>query len=548
MAAGEREVTLADLPARGSLRGPNGAVACDHPLAAQAGFDVLRAGGSAADAAVAMGTVMVVVQPHYSHLGGDAFAMVYEAQDGQVTALNSSGPAPKSASADAYRALGAIPDDGALAVTIPGCVGGWWALHQAHGRLPWARLFEAAIGYARDGFAASRALAEQVAVGRQRAQPAWFFKQTFGHIEGDGGQPVRQPELAATLERIANEGGPAFYEGTLRDACLAALNGRGVEVAADEWVSPASWEAPVAVNFAGTRVHTQPPPSQGFVLAFALKRYALQLRELAAKGTELTEGAVRVRQYDSLSEAFSLRDAMAGDPRVVDFDPSFVLSIASQPLSSPEEALDPHGDTTCIVAVDSEGNGISLIQSIFAPWGSALFVPELGILFNNRMRGFSLKPGHPNELAGGKRPIHTLHSYLVTIESPELVPLQQKMGAAREPASLFAVGCAPGGMQQPQTNLQVLDGIIREGLDVQDALDRARWSFELFGKPAPDGEVFVERRSPDVLGDAFRGEGFGVTEVDSWDHRMSRSYVLVRGQAGWHAGVDLRGEGSAIVF
>ncbi len=539
---------MADSPRRGSLRGPNGAVACDHPLAAQAGYDIIRRGGSAADAAIAMGAVMVVVQPHYSHLGGDMFAMVYAAESGKVSALNSSGPAPMSASADAYRERGRIPDDGALAVTIPGCVGGWWALHEEHGRLPWSALFEAAIGYARDGFPASRALAEQIIIGRTRAQPAWYFKKVFGHVEGDGGQVIRQPELADTLEQIATGGGPTFYEGGIRAAGIASLGGHGVEVSEEEWVSPASWGTPVTVNFGGARVHTQPPPSQGFVLAFAMKKYALSLRELAAKNPDANEAEKRYRQFDALLEGFAMRDSFAGDPKVVDFDVDFVMSVASAPKSAPEEPLDPHGDTTCIVAVDQDGNGVSLIQSVFAPWGSGLFVPQLGILFNNRMRGFSLKPGHPNELAGGKRPIHTLHSYLVTIEPPELLPLQAKLGVEPEPASLFAVGCSPGGMQQPQTNVQVLDAIIRRGLDVQDALDQARWSFELFGTPLPDGEVFVEKRSPDEVGDDFRAATMTVREVDSWDHRMGRSYVIARGQGGWRAGADLRGEGMAIVF
>ena len=188
-------------PNRASLRGRRSTVAADHPLAAAAGQRVLLAGGSAADAAIAMSAVLTVVQPHMSHLGGDLFALVRDPATGEVTALNSSGPAPSAASAEAYRTTGGIPDTGALAVTVPGCVAGWGALHERHGRLPWRDLFEPAIEYAARGFPASRALARAVIVGRERVYPGAAFKATFGHVSGDGGQMIVQPALAGTLER-----------------------------------------------------------------------------------------------------------------------------------------------------------------------------------------------------------------------------------------------------------------------------------------------------------------------------------------------------------
>ncbi len=543
MAPGEREVSAmrVDTPNRGSMRGPNGVAACDHPLAAQAGFATLLRGGSAADAVVVMGAVMAVVQPFYSHLGGDMFAMTFDPGDGKVGALNSSGPAPLAATADNYRALGSIPDNGPLAVTIPGCVGGWWELHRAKGRLPWASLFDAATGYARDGFPASRQLAEQVIAGRQRVYPSGAFKETFGGIAHDGGQGVYQPALARTLQAVAAGGADAFYSGDIRSACLTALNGRGGAFSEAEWVSPAAWETPISAGFEGATVHTQPPPPHGFVLPLALKLYSRLLRDRPGANISLL-------QHEALDHAFALRHQLAGDPRTTGFD---AAALVANPPPNPARKLEAGiagGDTTYILAIDSQGNAVSMIQSVFAPWGSGLLVPELGVFMNNRMCSFSLKPGHPNELAGGKRPIHTLHSYLVTVEPPPMLPLQEKMGESRA-ASLLAAGGTPGAMQQPQTNLQVLDNLLRLRMDPQDALDAPRWSLDHFGRgPKAEREVAVEWRDPDAIGDAFRSAGFTVEQFPSWDHRMGRAYLAAHGPAGWSAAADLRGEGTALVF
>ena len=412
-----------DGPRRGALRGANTCVIADHPLAAAAGQRALLDGGSAADAAVAMAAVLTVVQPYMSHLGGDAFAMVYDAASGAVEALNSSGPAPASASADAYRALGGVPDTGALAVTAPGCVAGWGALHERHGRLPWARMLEDAERIAREGFPASRALARAVGVGRGRVYPAGAFKAAFGHVAGDGGQLVVQPELAATLRALAEGGAGAFYEGPIAEACLATLNGLGAAFTPDDWRPPAEWAQPLAVAFGGALVHTQPPPSRGLVTALALRRLAR------------ADGGVGA-QVEALRDAFAAVDAEAGDPRATGFDAAALLRAGGAPAGAAAGG-GGDGDTTALVAIDGEGNAVSLIQSVFSAWGSGALSPATGVLFNNRMRGFSLEAGHPNELAGGKRPMHTLHSYVVT--SPPDLPLAGEREGPRDGA-LLAIG------------------------------------------------------------------------------------------------------------
>lgn len=520
-----------EFPHRGAMRG-RAAVAADHPLAVSAGAAILREGGSAADACVAMGAVMVVVQPYYSHLGGDGFAMTYEASSGQVEALNGSGPAPHSASIGQYRQLGRVPDSGALAVTVPGVVDTWWKLHERYGKLPWARLFEDAVGVADAGFAASRGLARAVDVGRGRFGADASFASIFGHLTRDGGQLVVQADLAHTLRAVASFGPDAFYRGDIAVKCRSALAVDGADFSYEDWQPPARWEQPVSAPFAGHIVHTQPPPTQGFVLPLALRLY----ERLLAGGPSNQHPALA--QREAMARAFHVRTKYAGDPDFSGFDATSVVSDAYiealLEVGELETPPRPDGDTTYLLAIDGAGNAVSFIQSVFAPWGAALMAPGTGILFNNRMLGFRLQAGHPNELRAGKRPLHTLHSYLVTRETA---------GSKQE---LAVVGGTPGGHRQPQANLQVLDAILRRARDPQDGLDEPRWSVGPMRGGPPTVEV--ETRQPDELGDAFRSAGIPVDAFPAWDGRMGRAYVAVVEGRNIAAAADLRGEGGVAVL
>ncbi|HCU99820.1 MAG: hypothetical protein CL897_05465 [Dehalococcoidia bacterium] len=518
---GVERVSASDGPRRGALRGANTCVIADHPLAAAAGQRILHDGGSAADAAVAMAAVLTVVQPHMSQLGGDSFAMVYDATSNTVQALNSSGSSPRSASSQEYREKGGIPDTGALAVTVPGCVAGWGELHNRHGKLPWARVLEDSQLIARKGFPSSRGLTQAVAIGRRRVYPAGLFKETFGHVAGEGGQIVVQPNLAQTLEMLANEGPASFYEGEIAKDCLTTLNKLGAAFTPEDWIAPSEWVPPLKVGFENHLIHTQPPPSRGLVTLLALKRLAR------------TEGDI-CSQIESLREAFAAVDQEAGDPRITGFNAeAFLTSGRTTDRIHPGSSTD--GDTTALVAIDSKGNAVSLIQSVFSAWGSGVFSGNTGILFNNRMRGFSLEEGHPNELLGGKRPMHTLHNYLITSQ-PE-IPMAGEFSDHR----LVAVGGTPGAHRQPQTNVQVLNAVLREGTDPQDALDAARWAL------GGDDMLYAETRNPDVLGEALRSGGLEFEPLAPWDGWTGRACLaLVTGQ-GISAAHDLRGEGLAIV-
>jgi len=520
---------------RAAMRGPWACVAADHPLAANAGMRVLDAGGSAADAAIAMAAVMVVVQPQYSNLGGDLFALVFDATSGKVAALNASGPAPMATDPEVYRRLGEVPLDGPLAVTVPGCVDGWWQLHQRAGRLPWRGLFEAAIGYAEGGFPASRLLSFFVDLGRPRVFPADYFKRTFGHVEGDGGQVVLQPAVARSLEAIAEGGAAAFYQGEIARHCIESLNARGGCFTVEEWRGPGRWLDALSVPFAGYRVHTQPPQSQGFVLLRALKLFE-------DSGRAGSGAAVRAAEH-----AFREARAEAGDPDHCAFDArELILRPATAARREPVAAgARSDGDTTYMLAIDREGNAVSLIQSIFNGWGSGVVAPEAGVIFNNRMCGFTLRPGHPNELAAGKRPMHTLHSYIATLDGPEPLPLAAKTGVERAPSVLRMVGGTPGAHRQPQTNLQVLDAILGRGEEPQFALDAPRWSLAEPG--ATGGIVDIERRWPDDLGNELRAAGITTQDQAPW-WTTGRAYVATIDHRGIAAAADPRGEGLALVM
>ena len=233
-----------------------------------------------------------------------------------------------------------------------------------------------------------------------------------------------------------------------------------------------------------------------------------------------------------MRSAFAAADA-ASDPDVTGFDAEALLRTDPGKAPGPLASATGDGDTTYLLAIDEAGNAISLIQSVFSAWGSGVLVPDAGVLLNNRMRGFSLERGHPNELAGGKRPMHTLHCYMVTAEPEDL------LGADVE--RLVAVGGTPGAHRQPQTNLQVLDAVLRGDADPQDALDAPRWAVDT------DGTLYAERRVPDELGEALRTAGLEPQPLAAWDGWTGRASLAVTGPESIAVAHDPRGEGQAVV-
>jgi gamma-glutamyltranspeptidase / glutathione hydrolase len=454
--------------------GAHGVVATGHALASQVGLRVLQQGGNAVDAALAAGAVSTVVLPEANTIGGDLFALVHDGRTGNVIALNSSGPAPAAATADWFRQQGhaTVPARGVLSVEVPGLVDGWALLHERFASRPLAELLQPAIQYAAEGFPVHARLARQCAefhelLASDAAAAACFLPEgeplRTGHI-------LRQPELADCLRAIAADGRGAFYGGPIGEAIGRHFQQIGGLVApADLAALPGAYGTPLHTDYRGFTVYETPPVSQGFILLEELNVAAgLDLSALGHNTADAIHLMVETKKL-----AFADRLRYLGDPSHVQLPLAELLSIEhaarQRARIDPRRAATDHvaaldlrpkgGDTTYLCVADSTGNAISLIQSIYSVWGSGVVVPGTGILLNNRLSGFWLEDGHPNQLAPGKRAMHTLNAFLL------------KRGN-----DLFMVGGTPGADDQVQTSFQLLVNVVDHGMDVQEAIDATKWS------------------------------------------------------------------------
>jgi gamma-glutamyltranspeptidase/glutathione hydrolase len=517
-----------DVKFRGPVLGTNGMAASAHPLVSQTGVDVMRRGGNAFDAAMAMSALLPVVKPALNHLGGDAYVLVYPKREGKVTAICSGGKAPAAATLDAYAE--GIPQHGGSAAAIPGLVDAWEVFHARWCTRPRDELMAPAIGAARDGAPVTRELALGLSVTKRFFEKYTNMARAL-YIEGRlprFGEILRQPALAASLEAIARVGRKAFYEGRLAEKIAAGVRAAGGHMTADDLANHnADVLEPLSVDYRGYTVCETPPNSQGLIL----------LEELnIAEGFDLGEwGHLSPDAVHHLVEAkklaFEDRHRYAGDAAFVDFDPALLLSkehaAKRRALIDPQRAratAEPtaSSDTTSFVVVDGEGNACSFIQSLYAQWGSAVAIDGTGIIMNNRMTGFSLDPAHPNVLAPGKRTMHTLNTYLVFKDG-----------------ELYIAGNTPGGDYQVQTNLQILTNMLDFGLDPQQAIDAARWGDN-------GGVLRVEDHMPQETQRELARRGHTVQQVNRTVAPMGRAQVIMRDPSGvLMGGSDERGEGSA---
>lgn len=430
-----------------------GMVCSVDQLASAAGLAVLRAGGSAVDAAIATNAVLCVTAPHMCGMGGDLFALVHV--DGQpVAALNASGRAGSGADPQVLRDAGhsTMPLKNNLAsVTAPGCVDGWLALHGRYGRLPLPQILADAIGYASDGFGASPLLARAAATvtGTTGAEDL----ATASHP----GALVRRPGVARALGAIADGGRAGFYQGDFGIGLLEVTNGQFT--ADDLTMDNADWVDPVSVRVFGHDVWTVPPTSQGYLLLLSLaiaERLDLPDDPDSPQWAHLLIEASRQAGFDRPELLFEGADVTAllteGE---VGARAGRISRTGIWPTASPG---DP-GDTTYLCAIDSDGVGVSLIQSNAAGFGSGIFEPNTGIGLQNRGLGFNLIPGHPAEYGPGRRPPHTLVPAIAT----------------RPDGTLRAITGTMGGDTQPQINLQILTRLLRHGQTAGEAIGAARW-------------------------------------------------------------------------
>jgi gamma-glutamyltranspeptidase/glutathione hydrolase len=524
--------------------GRRGAVAANHPLAAQAGLLALRAGGNAVDAAVATAVTLAVVEPMMSGLGGDGFYQVYQQATGRAVVFNGSGPAPAAATPERYAA--GIPRVGPLSVSVPGMLAGIEAMHRRFGRLPWRDLFGEATAFARDGFAATPHYRHFAGEYRETLNLDARSTAAFLH-QGEPppvGAPIVQPDLARTLEEIAAEGAETFYRGRLATRLAAGLEKAGALVSAADLASfAAEIQEPIAIDYRGFTVLEAPPNSTGFVLLQELK--ILEHFDLAAMGL-LSADAVHV-MVEAKKLAFADRERWAADPRSLEAPLAQLLSadyaarraagIDMRRAAPTELAAAADGDTTYFCTADGDGNAVSGVQSINSGFGSGIIAGDTGILLNNRMSYWHLDPGHPNRLRPGRRVRHTMNP-----------PLVLKDGA------LWCVFGTPGADNQVQINLQVLTGMIDFGLDPQQAAELPRWTSNVPGQYANwphDGEdaLTIEQRFPDAVRRELARRSHPVKTVGDLDGPCSVEIIRRDTTTGMLlAGSDPRRDGWALAW
>ncbi|GAB4465996.1 MAG: gamma-glutamyltransferase [Anaerolineae bacterium] len=455
---------------RSMVAARRGMVAASNPLAAQAGLNILRQGGNAADAAIATAAVLNVTAPASTGVGGDCFALFFDAATGQVTALNGSGRAPAALRLEDLRAEGRdeIPTDSPHAVTVPGAVMGWHDLLARHGSMSLADVLVDAIHYARDGFPVSPVFgaAWQNAEAWLRTRP-----NTDDYLPGGRapqvGQVVRLPGLARTLQAIAEGGPAAFYTGPVADAIVATLQEHGGVMTHDDLKAHAStWETPIHTGYRGVEVYECPPNGQGIAALLALNVAAGW--DLAALPWDAPERLHLM--VEAMRLAFADARHYVADPAFSPAPLAFLLSRAyadqRRALVSPARAMAPPAfgaplpgsDTVYLTAVDGRGNACSFINSLYAGFGTGIVARGTGVFLQCRGANFSLDPEHPNALAPGKRPYHTI------------IP-----GMALKDGALWASFGVMGGFMQPQGHFQVMSAMIDDDLNPQEALDRPRF-------------------------------------------------------------------------
>ncbi len=505
-------------------------MASPHYLASAAGLSVLASGGNALDAAVATNLTLGAVVPYLCGYGGDLFALIWH--DGGPHGYIGAGRSPAAATPDAVRAAAeadTMPGAGPLTVTVPGAVEAWFTLLERFGSRSFAELAQPAIRYARDGFVLTAKGAEIVEASKAMYTRPWAqaWERTYG--KANALEPLRQPDLARTIETIATEGPDAYYRGEIAEAIAATLQEHGALMAADDLAAHrGDWVTPLRTTYHGVEVLELPPPTQGVA---ALE--ALNIAEELDLG-----GPDTVERHHLLLEAIKLaladRDAHVTDPDHMRVDPaalaSKTLARERHTLIDPARAGDPGpgrpgaGGTIYLCAADADGMCVSLIQSNYVGFGSGVTVPGWGINLQNRGAYFSLDPGHVNVIAPGKRTMHTLVPAL----------------ALRDGAPWLVFGTM-GGDGQAQTHLQLLTRIVDDGEDVQRAVSAPRWMVT-----PGTWEVAAEPRFDRDLLDGLRHLGHRLRTVRDFDSTMGHAHAIEITPHGYAGATDPRAEGAVL--
>lgn len=463
---------------RSEIIAQHGMAATSHPLATQVALDILKAGGSAVDAAIAANAALGLMEPTGNGIGGDLFAIVWIAADKKLTGLNASGRSPLGLSREQLMAdlkkLGreTIPMRGLLPISVPGAVDGWFELHARYGRLPMQTVLAPAIRYAREGFPVTQLIGYYWGISVRNARADKFpgaFLDVFapGDRAPAEGTIFRNPALADTLTRLAEGGREAFYRGEIADRIDAFMRANGGYLRKADFARHTStWVEPVSVNYRGYDVYELPPNSQGIAALQMLN--LLEAYDLKAMGYNSPEALHLMIEAKKL--AFEDRAKFYADPEFSKIPLRGLLSKdyaaerrkligarAARSYDAGNPALQ-EGDTIYLTTADAAGNMVSLIQSNYRGMGSGIVVPGLGFAFQNRGEMFTLRAGHANDYAPGKRPFQTIIPAFVL----------------KDGAPWLSFGLM-GGAMQPQGHVQIICNLIDFGMNVQEAGDAARW-------------------------------------------------------------------------
>lgn len=541
---------------RPAVRAENGMIATSHYLASGTGLAVLRRGGSAVDAAIAANAVLCVVYPHMAGLGGDAFVLMHRPGH-PVEALNASGPAAQLATRDYYRGKGhaeTIPTRGALAaLTVPGAVDGWRAAHERYGRLEWAELFDDAIRCSRSGIPVARSmeewLAQDVPVLEQHEAAARQFLP--GNRPPREGERLRNERLAQSFELIAKKGArQGFYEGELAERLCRQISDHGSPLRAADFENfAAEWVEPISTRYRDRQAYEFPPNTQGFAALQVLN--ILEGYDVAAFG----DGTADYYHHaaEAVKLAFADRDAWLTDPSFLDIpveklidrsyaaerrkliegDHAMKMEQVEPGISSGTSGQQPGagGDTCYLCAVDDEGLAVSLIQSIYHDFGSAVVAGDTGIILQNRGAFFSLDDDHANRLEPGKRTFHTLIPAMLM----------------KQDGTLDVVYGTMGGEGQPQTHAAMVTRLVDFGYDVQQAIEAPRWLMgRTWGTKSKD--LSLEGRISDGVIRELERRGQPVKVLADWDDNMGHAQAIrIDSENGFlEGGADPRGDGVAL--
>jgi gamma-glutamyltranspeptidase/glutathione hydrolase len=520
-----------------STTAQNGMVVTPHPLATAAGVEALRAGGTAVDAAVAANAMLAVVYCNACGLGGDAFALVWDPAEGRLHGFNGSGRSPAALTIAAVRAGGhdSMPQRGPLTVDVPGAVDAWAQLLERFGRRSLADALLAAAHTAEDGYELTAITARAIAT----ALPTFDEAARAVFLSAGGpGTTFRQPLLAATLRSLAEGGRDAYYRGPVGEEIARAIQqAGGVMTEEDIAAHRGDWVEPISTNYAGVEVATIPPNSQGITALMALN-------VLSTLDWPMSSPIARSHaQIEAIKVAWSERDRCVADPDRGLADPSVLLSpqharwLASR--MSPDAALrytpanPPGGGTVYLCAADGDGMMVSLIESNYMGFGSGIMGGSTGIMLQNRGAYFSLEPSHPNALAPRSRPLHTLMPGMLL----------------RDGRAEVALG-AMGGDGQPQTMIQLVTGLVDDGLEPQAVVDRPRWVVATEAPGHPLGPVSLESDGWDATTvAALEALGHEATLIEPRTPATGWAQVIRRRSDGsYEGGADPRADSVAAGF